>query len=146
LTPTREWPSVSEIKEFRDKVRALVIDVIDNKMKLEDGDEINFSHPFWIITMGIEHEKIHLETTSCLIRQLPLRVIKQNPKSVFYQRELKNGRNLDEALKISNNFKEVPEQHIKIGRSHSGFNRRGEESIPIYGWDNEFGTHESKVS
>lgn len=69
---------------FRNKVRALVNDVIDNKMKLEDGDEINYSHPFWVIMMGIEHEKIHLETTSCLIRQLPLSCIKQDPKSLFY--------------------------------------------------------------
>lgn len=76
LSPSRKWPSVSEIKEFRDKVREIVEDVIDNKLNLRDGDEINYSHPFWIIAMGIEHEKIHLETTTCLIRQLPLSVIK----------------------------------------------------------------------
>lgn len=42
LTPTREWPAVSEILEFRKKVRALVDDVIENRMKLDDGDEINY--------------------------------------------------------------------------------------------------------
>ena len=95
--------------------------------------------------MGIEHEKIHLETTSCLIRQLPLRVIKENPKSVFFERELKSVRGLDEARTLSNNFKDIPEKQIKIGRVHTGFNRRGQESLPIYGWDNEFGAHEAKV-
>jgi hypothetical protein len=76
LTPSREWPTVSEILAFRKKVRGLVTDVILNRLPLEDNTEINFSHPFWVIIMGIEHEKIHLETTTCLIRQLPLRVIK----------------------------------------------------------------------
>jgi hypothetical protein len=68
LTPTRAWPSLEEMKSFRQRIRTVVDDLILNKMPLEDNTEINFSHPFWTILMGIEHEKIHLETTSCLIR------------------------------------------------------------------------------
>lgn len=75
LTPSRAWPTLDEMKSFRNQVRALVIDVIENRIPLEDNKEINFSHPMWAILMGIEHEKIHLETTSCLIRQLPLKVL-----------------------------------------------------------------------
>lgn len=56
------------MKAFRNRVRAIVNDLIDNKLSLEDGQEINFTHQFWVILMGIEHDKIHLETTSCLIR------------------------------------------------------------------------------
>jgi hypothetical protein len=56
------------MKTFRQKVKALVNEVIDKRIELEDQSEINYSHPFWVILMGIEHEKIHLETTSCLIR------------------------------------------------------------------------------
>ena len=66
--PSKKWPSVDEMRAFRNKVRSLVIDLIERRLPLEDGTEINFSHPFWIILMGIEHEKIHLETTSVLIR------------------------------------------------------------------------------
>lgn len=76
LTPSREWPKLAQMKSFRDQIRSLVNDVIDNKIQLTSGTEINFSHPMWAIMMGIEHEKIHLETTSCLIRQLPLTLIK----------------------------------------------------------------------
>jgi hypothetical protein len=50
--------------------------MIESRLPLEDNSEINYSHPFWTILMGIEHEKIHLETSSVLIRQLPLRVLK----------------------------------------------------------------------
>ena len=68
LTPSRAWPSLDEMKTFRQKIRAVVDDMILHKLPLEDNSEINFSHPFWTILMGIEHEKIHFETTSCLIR------------------------------------------------------------------------------
>jgi len=68
LVPPKEWPSVQDIKNFRDKVRALVNEMISTRLPLEDGTEINWKHPFWTIIMGIEHEKIHLETTTCLIR------------------------------------------------------------------------------
>jgi hypothetical protein len=56
------------MKSFRKRIRTVVDDMILNKLPLEDNSEINFTHPFWTILMGIEHEKIHLETTSCLIR------------------------------------------------------------------------------
>jgi hypothetical protein len=48
-------------------VRALVIKKL-GELRLEDNSVIDESHPFWILSMGIEHEKIHLETTSVLIR------------------------------------------------------------------------------
>jgi len=140
LTPSREWPSVSEIQAFRKKVRGLVSDVILNRLALEDSSEINYAHPFWIIIMGIEHEKIHLETTTCLMRQLPLRVIKtENQKSVFFARELKSGRTLEEAEKISTALVTIPETQVSLGRSHTGFSKNGQPAY--YGWDNEFGTH-----
>jgi len=68
LTPSRAWPSLEEMKSFRKRIRTVVDDMILHKLPLEDNSEINFTHPFWTILMGIEHEKIHLETTSCLIR------------------------------------------------------------------------------
>ena len=37
---------------------------------------IDWNHPAWILIMGLEHEKIHLETSAVLIRQLDLKYIK----------------------------------------------------------------------
>ena len=68
LSQSRQWPLLADMKAFRNRVRAIVNELIDNKLSLEDGQEINFTHQFWVILMGIEHDKIHLETTSCLIR------------------------------------------------------------------------------
>ncbi len=35
--------------------------------------------PWWCVLMGVEHERIHLETSSVLIRQLPLRALLDRP-------------------------------------------------------------------
>jgi hypothetical protein len=56
------------VREFRNKVRGLVNEVIDKRLPLQDNSEINWGHPFWTVIMGIEHEKIHIETTTLLIR------------------------------------------------------------------------------
>ena len=40
---------------------------------------IRWDDPAWIILMGIEHERIHLETSSVLIRQLPITHVKPHP-------------------------------------------------------------------
>ena len=67
-----DWPTLKETQEYRDKVYLLVSNLI-NTLPLVlpiDGDS-----PFWVILMGIEHENIHLETSSVLIRQLPFEMV-----------------------------------------------------------------------
>ena len=120
LSPGREWPTLARMKTFRLRIRDLVNQVIE-RIPLEDNSEINYSHPFWTIVMGIEHEKIHLETTSVLIRMLPLSVIKQTTDSIFTVRESRSSRTLDEASGLVNNFVKVPTADIRIGRVHTGF-------------------------
>jgi len=53
--------------------------VIKNRMTLKPNDVIGWDHPFWAILMGIEHERIHLETSAVLIRQIPLSLL--NPRA-----------------------------------------------------------------
>ncbi|MFA5045886.1 MAG: DinB family protein, partial [Paludibacter sp.] len=60
------WPSVPEVREYRVKAKQLITDVI---LKTPLNLPIRWEDPFWIILMGIEHERIHLETSSVLIRQ-----------------------------------------------------------------------------
>ena len=66
------WPTVGEMRGFRARVRTLVDQVIRERLPLADDSVIEWNHPFWTILMGIEHERIHLETSSVLIRQLSL--------------------------------------------------------------------------
>ncbi len=64
-----QWPTVEEVQSYRNKVRVLVSDFIQ-EMPIEVP--VTWESPAWIIIMGIEHERIHLETSSVLIRQLPV--------------------------------------------------------------------------
>ena len=70
------WPKVDEAREYRNQVRARVNELIDTlpiKLPITQQD------PAWVILMGIEHERIHLETSSVIIRQLPLEDVSDHP-------------------------------------------------------------------
>ncbi|HIP60128.1 MAG TPA: SAM-dependent methyltransferase, partial [Campylobacterales bacterium] len=71
-----EWPSVEETRAYRDEVRAVVNNLID---MLPLALPIDWDSPFWVIMMGCEHERIHVETSSVLIRQLPIELVKKMP-------------------------------------------------------------------
>ena len=119
-----EWPSVAEVQAYRDKVRALVLRLIDEApLSLP----IAWDHPWWAIVMGIEHERIHLETSSVLIRQHKLAYVK--PHSAW-QPCTQTGD------APQNTLVKVPAGKVVLGRDISS---------AIYGWDNEYGSHEAEV-
>jgi hypothetical protein len=70
------WPTVAAVYEYRNQVRAVIEKVID---ELPLTMPVAWADPFWTILMGIEHERIHLETSSVLIRQLPLDQVQKHP-------------------------------------------------------------------
>lgn len=40
---------------------------------------ISWDQQFWAIPMGMEHDRIHIETSSVLIRQMPLETLQHPP-------------------------------------------------------------------
>ena len=70
------WPSVEEVRDYRRQVNRRINEIIDT-MPLTLP--ITPSDPAWAILMGIEHERIHLETSSVIIRQLPLSDVSPQP-------------------------------------------------------------------
>ena len=119
-----DWPSVEETKEYREAVRVLVNDLIDS-MPLTLP--IGWDSSFWAILMGIEHERIHLETSSVLMRQLPLEMLKsEGPWQVCEEA----GEAPENELLI------VPGGTVKIGKS---------KEDDYYGWDNEYGSHKVDI-
>jgi 5-histidylcysteine sulfoxide synthase/putative 4-mercaptohistidine N1-methyltranferase len=118
------WPSVDEVKAYRGKVRKVVEHAIrSTPLNLP----INWDHPWWAFVMCIEHECIHLETSSVLIRQHALEYIKPHPA---WQPCRKSG----EAPQ--NRLVSIPAGTVRLGK---------DRSAPTYGWDNEFGLHEAEV-
>ena len=71
-----DWPTLDEVKAYRDTVRGVVDEAI-RAMPLKMP--INWDNPFWVILMGIEHERIHLETSSVIIRRLPIEMVRPLP-------------------------------------------------------------------
>jgi 5-histidylcysteine sulfoxide synthase/putative 4-mercaptohistidine N1-methyltranferase len=118
------WPEVEDVQAYRDTVRQLVDDRI-RTMPL--AMPITWDSPFWVIMMGIEHARIHLETSSVLIRQLPIEQLRPHPLW-----ETCHGSH--EAPE--NELVEVAPGKVQLGK---------QKSHPLYGWDNEFGDHQAEI-
>lgn len=114
------WPPIPEVRAYRDQVKALVDKLISELPLDEKG--IGWNSPWWAIMMGIEHERIHLETSSVLIRQLPLEKVKQLE---FWKVCEESG------AAPQNELLEVPGGNVALGR---------DDDDPLYGWDNEYGS------
>lgn len=121
-----EWPSVDDVTAYRNGVRARVDRVI-TEMDLMLPVSWDKFVP-WTVCMGIEHERIHLETSSVLIRQLDLKWVRPHTDWPICQ---------DSGKAPGNPLLPLPAGSIDIGKSrdHS-----------LYGWDNEYGTHQAEVS
>ena len=71
-----DWPTPTEVKAYRDQVRSVVDRFI---RQTEFSLPIGWDDPMWVVLMGIEHERIHLETSAVLIRELPLDHVRPHP-------------------------------------------------------------------
>ena len=60
------------------KAYAQIVDVIENSPEL-DGREVTQDSPMWSLFMGMAHEAIHLETSSVLMREMPLSLFQKHP-------------------------------------------------------------------
>jgi 5-histidylcysteine sulfoxide synthase/putative 4-mercaptohistidine N1-methyltranferase len=121
-----DWPTPAEVKAYRDKTRAVVDKFI---RECDFSMPINWESPMWIILMGIEHERIHLETSSVLIRELPLKYVQDH--DVW-------GRLCDQTGSApANELIEVAGGEMELGKSKTN---------EMYGWDNEYGYSREEVA
>lgn len=119
-----DWPSVTDVQTYRDTVRTVVNDVIET---LPLQLPLTWDSPWWVIMMGIEHARIHLETSSVLIRQLPIEHVRSHPLWQICR---------DSGTAPENKLIDVPAGRVELGKT---------TDHPWYGWDNEFGTHSEDV-
>lgn len=119
-----DWPTLEETQHYRNKVYTLVSELIDT-LPLELP--IGWESPWWVILMGIEHENIHLETSSVLIRQLPFEMIREDTN--WMECEAYGDAPENELLP-------VPAGRVTLGK---------ERDAPLFGWDNEYGTHQAQI-
>lgn len=113
-----DWPSVSKLREYRRQVYEKVCETIETTpfdLPIDDKS------PFWTILMGIEHDRIHLETSSVLIRQLPVDLVEKPPEWEYAPQN---------STLIQNELLQVPSGSVSLGKP---------KDFPSYGWDNEYG-------
>ncbi len=113
-----DWPSVGEVRIYRNQVAELIETLID---EMELSLPISQDSLAWIILMGCEHERIHIETSSVIIRMLPLDCLTANehwPTCV------------DSSHAPRNKLVPIQGKLIEFGKPSSD---------ETFGWDNEYG-------
>ncbi|MDD3467951.1 MAG: 5-histidylcysteine sulfoxide synthase, partial [Campylobacterales bacterium] len=119
-----KWPSVNETREYRAKVKDAVVELIKSEpLSLP----VEWNDTFWAILMGCEHERIHLETSSVLIRQLDITDVK--PSSLFSVCKTSGDTPKNELLDVSGG-------RVRLGKT---------DEDDFYGWDNEYGKFECEL-
>jgi len=122
--PATEWPAISEIIEYRDRVRDELLTAIDDIAERVDSDPLTGHR--WIFEVAIEHELMHQETLQYLLQQLPLDR-KRKPTDLA-------------PFRLSG---AAAQGTIEIG---GGIVTLGADfSVGEFGWDNEFPQHEVRV-
>ncbi len=71
-------------------------------------------HPLWSLFMSMQHERIHLETSSVLIRELPLHLVSRSE----HWPELApcNPSDPDGSKLIENKMIKITGHHIRLGK------------------------------
>ena len=119
-----DWPTLAETQNYRDRLKILVNELIDT---LPLSLPITEESPWWVILMGVEHENIHVETSSVLIRQLPLDLVRSSGEWSLCP---------ESGNAPENRLLDLPGGLVSLGKS-----RRSK----LYGWDNEYGNHQSHI-
>jgi 5-histidylcysteine sulfoxide synthase len=117
---------VTAVWQYRDHVYNAISELIDNLRNI--ALPINPEHPLWALMMAIEHQYIHIETSSMLIRQLPVEQL-QRPES--WQYAPANG------YTSANEMIEIKGGKVRLGKP---------QDSNIYGWDIEYGDRTVNVT
>lgn len=112
------WPPLEEVHNYRNQVYKTVLDVIEN---IPIDEVITETSPWWAVLMGLEHDRIHFETSSVLIRQLPVDLL-ERPEGWEYAPTF--------GKTDKNKVIQVKGGEVNLGKS---------KTDNLYGWDNEYG-------
>ncbi len=123
------WPPLAEVRAYRKQAYELIKNLIETHPFLEqDRLPITQGTPMWALVMGFEHERIHLETSSVLMREMPIENLrKPDAWPDFISANAPSSANLMISL---------PASEISLGKPHD---------FPTFGWDNEYGAEKRSV-
>jgi formylglycine-generating enzyme required for sulfatase activity/2-polyprenyl-3-methyl-5-hydroxy-6-metoxy-1,4-benzoquinol methylase len=119
------WPNIPDVIAFRDTVKLVMRELISTRLPSPATNPITMDSPWWGLFLAFEHEKIHLETSSVLMRQLPIDCVEAPPG---WRNAPSYATTPSEAP--TNLLVSVPAQNVSIGKPRD---------FPTFGWDNEYG-------
>lgn len=128
-----KWPRLREVHEYRKSVYGIIKNLILTHPDLDkkSGDRNFISNsPLWALWMGFEHEKIHFETSSVLLREMPVEFL-ETPK---FWAPIHESFNQNET--ISNQWIKAPGKKVHIGKPLK---------TESFGWDNEYGSRDVEI-
>ena len=126
------WPTLQEVVDYRKTVYTLVCDLIKTHPAFDAP--ITMDSPAWAMAMCFEHERIHLETSSVLMREMPPQYLKtpENwPRVLLNENAQPNTAPVPgEHYPAQNPMVYVEKMSVRLGKPRAW---------PSFGWDNEYG-------
>ncbi len=123
LDLSTRYPSAARMRVFRSDALDVVLDAVSRC----DISRAGWNDPTWSLLMGLEHDLIHFETSSVLIRQLPIHRV---APPMHWTLAATSGITPDN-----------PEINLDGGPITLG----KPLDFPTYGWDNEYGERRQDV-
>ncbi|MEB3196586.1 MAG: 5-histidylcysteine sulfoxide synthase [Candidatus Sericytochromatia bacterium] len=133
------WPAVEAVMAYRREVYGVVSGLIQTDPRLQPGASFADGSLLWALAMAFEHERIHLETSCVLIRELPLALVQRplhwppDHPSCSAEASARPRAGVDHP---ENPFVKIPAASLTLGKP---------ADFPSFGWDNEYGTDTREV-
>ena len=134
-TPQTAWPTVGAVTDYRRRCRDVYLDVVRNHPALDAplaaGAPTDSNAVVWSLGMICEHERIHLETSTTLIRELPLECVRRPDHW---------------PLDHASAWAEGEDAPVELRRVAAGAVTLGKpRTHGSYSWDNEYGSRSIDV-
>ena len=93
------------VREDREKEKTQVREIVTSLIRDEERAPLTLpiskDSLFWVIAMGIEHERIHIETSSVILSRMPIHLVNPSP---FFPVCQKAAKSVAECLRTRNGF------------------------------------------
>lgn len=134
------WPSIQDVHAYRKKGYDAIKNLILSHPDIENKNRVKSNSPLWALWMSLEHEKIHFETSSVLIRELPIQLV-ETPKywAPIHPSYLKI-KNIFPVVDVdykTNSWTSYPAKKVQLGKA---------DHEKSFGWDNEYGLRQVQLS
>ncbi|ETV92039.1 hypothetical protein H310_13564 [Aphanomyces invadans] len=137
----KEWPSVADVQAYRRQVYGIIKGLLETHADFADGHApITASSQSWALFMAMEHERIHLETSSVLMQEHSVHnFVKPDAFPLYHPSAFR-----PRSSKVPEEGTDYPANRMIRVDAPSDVGHvvtlGKPESFPSFGWDNEYGT------